>query len=159
MILESTIGAIVGGAFRLVPEFLKTLDRKNERGHELKMLDAEMRFASLRAEQEMRKIDAAMTISEMDAITKAVTEQGQTARAAGSFVAAISALVRPLVTYWFVCMYSAVKIVGMQMAIMAGGDWRDVLIKSWTTDDMSMLTMILTFWFIGRVFERQQKGA
>lgn len=154
MILESTIGAVVGGAFRLVPEFLKAFDRKNERGHELLMLEAEMKFAGMRAEQEMRKIDAAMTMAEVDAIGKAITEQGQTARAAGWFVAGISALVRPLVTYWFVTMYSAVKIVSMQMAVAAGAPWREVLVNSWTVDDMSMLTMILTFWFIGRVFER-----
>ena len=158
MILESTLGAVVGGAFRLIPEVMKTFDRKNERGHELSMLEAEMRFASLRAEHEMKKVEASMTLAELDAVTKAVTEQGQTSRAAGWFVAGISALVRPLVTYWFVMMYSAVKIVGMQLAVAAGGDWREVLIKSWTVDDMSMLTMILTFWFIGRIFERQ-KGA
>jgi hypothetical protein len=155
MILESTIGAIVGGAFRLVPEFLKTLDRKNERGHELKMLDAEMRFASLRAEQEMRKIDAAMTISEMDAITKAVTEQGQTARAAGSFVAAISALVRPLVTYAFVSMYLTVKIVGINMAIDLGGRWEQVLINAWTEEDAALLSSVLMFWFVSRSLNPQ----
>jgi hypothetical protein len=55
-------------------------------------------------------------------------------------------------------MYSSVKIVGIQLAIMAGGDWREVLIKSWTIDDMSMLTMILTFWFIGRIYERQRSA-
>ena len=158
MILESTLGAVVGGAFRLIPEALRFFSSKQDQKHELAMLEAEMKFASLRAEHEMKKVEASMTLAELNAVTMAVTEQGQTSRAAGWFTAALSALVRPLVTYWFVTMYSAVKIVGMQLAVAAGGDWREVLIKSWTVDDMSMLTMILTFWFIGRVFERQ-KGA
>ena len=156
MILESTIGAIVGGAFRLAPEIVKAFDRKNERGHELLMLDAEMKFASMRAEHEMHKIDASMTIAEMDAIGEALKEQGQTARAAGKFVAGVSALVRPLVTYWFVILYSSVKIVSMQMAIAAGGEWKEVLVASWKMEDMSMLTMILTFWFVGRIYERSK---
>jgi len=104
----------------------------------------------------MHKIDASMTIAEMDAIGEALKEQGQTARAAGKFVAGVSALVRPLVTYWFVILYSSVKIVSMQMAIAAGGQWREVLVSSWTKDDMSMLTMVLTFWFVGRVYERSK---
>jgi hypothetical protein len=90
----------------------------------------------------------------MDAISQAVKEQGQTARAAGKFVAAISALVRPLVTYWFVVMFSAVKVVSMSMAISAGGYWQEVLVQSWTADDMAMLMMILSFWFVGRTLDR-----
>lgn len=154
MILESTIGGIVGGLFRILPEGLKLLDRKNERKHELAMLETEFRFASMKAEHEMRKIDASMTLAEMEAIGQATKEQGETARAAGWFVAAISALVRPIVTYWFVVMYSAVKIISMQMAVASGAFWKDVIVSSWAPEDMSMLTMVLTFWFVGRVYER-----
>lgn len=157
MILESTIGGIVGGIFRLIPEGLKILDRKNERSHELALLEAEMKFAGMRAEHEMRKIDASMTIAEMDAIGDAIKEQGQTARAAGWFIAAISALVRPLVTYWFVIMYSMVKIVTMSMAVSAGADWKAVLVENWNEEDMSLLVMVLTFWFVGRVYDRSNK--
>jgi hypothetical protein len=106
---------------------------------------------------EMRRVDAAMSMSELDAMTKAITEQGETARSAGWFVAAISALVRPLVTYWFVCMYSAVKIVGMMMAVDAGGDWKEVIVTSWKPEDMGMLSMVLTFWFINRSMEKMSK--
>ncbi len=148
----------LGGLLRLAPEFLKGLDRKNERKHELAMMEIEVRIAEKRMEHEMRKVDAAMTMAEMDAISAAVKEQGQTARAAGWFVAAMSALVRPVVTYWFVAMYSAVKIVGMMMAVQAGGDWKEVLIQSWTGDDMAMLVMVLSFWFVGRVYDRQRAG-
>lgn len=156
MILESTIGGIVGGLFRVIPEGLKIFDRKNERTHELAMLEAEFKFAQAKAEHEMKKIDASMTLAEMDAIGEAIKEQGQTARSSGWFVSALSALVRPLVTYWFVVMYSTVKIVTMQMAIIEGASWKDVILSNWTPDDMSMLTMVLTFWFVGRVYERNK---
>jgi len=148
----------LGGLLRLAPEVLKGLDRKNERAHELAMMEIEIRIAEKRMEHEMRKVDAAMTIAEMDAISAAIKEQGQTARAAGKFVAAVSALVRPIVTYWFVIMYSLVKIVGMTMAVQAGGDWKEVLIQSWTADDMAMLVLVLSFWFVGRVYDRQRQS-
>jgi len=144
----------LGGLLRLAPEIMKGFDRKNERHHELAMTQLEIQIVEKRLEHEMRKVDAAMTMAEMDAISQAVKEQGQTARAAGKFVAAMSALVRPLVTYWFVVMYSAVKIVSMSMAIAAGIYWKEVLINSWTADDMAMLVMVLSFWFVGRTIDR-----
>jgi len=154
MILETLGGGLLGGLFRLAPEVIKIFDAKNERSHELAMLQAEMEFAKLNAERELHRTDAAMTIAELDAMGAALKEQGQTARSAGWFVAAISALVRPLVTYWFVIMYSVVKIVSIQMAVAAGGFWKDVLVTSWTPEDASLLMLILTFWFVGRVYER-----
>jgi hypothetical protein len=155
MILETLGGGLIGGLFRLAPEVLKLLDSKNARAHELGMLQAEMQLATMRGEQEMRRTEASMTIAELDAVSQALKEQGQTARAAGWFVAALSALVRPLVTYWFVTMYSAVKIVGMLMAAAAGAYWQEVLVQHWTEQDMSILMMLLTFWFVGRVYERK----
>lgn len=156
MIIETLGGGLLGGIFRLAPEVIKIFDSKNARSHELKMLEAEMAFAQLNAAAEMHKTNAAMTVAELDAMGQALKEQGQTARSAGWFVAAISALVRPLVTYWFVVMYSVVKIVSIQMAVAAGGFWKDVLVTSWTPEDASLLMLVLTFWFVGRVYERSK---
>ena len=156
MILETLGGGLLGGIFRLAPEVIKIFDSKNVRSHELKMLEAEMAFAQLNVAAEMHKTNAEMTVAELDAMGAALKEQGQTARAAGWFVAAISALVRPLVTYWFVVMYSVVKIVSIQMAVADGGFWKDVLVTSWAPEDASLLMLVLTFWFVGRVYERSK---
>lgn len=157
MIVESLASGLVGGALRLFPEVMKVFDSKNARKHELELLKAEMEFAALRAEHSMKQAEGAMTVSELDAISDAIVEQGKTSRAAGWFVAALSALVRPLVTYWFVGLYSAVKIVSMNLAVASGEDWKEVVLRHWTADDMNLLVMILTFWFVGRVFERNKK--
>jgi hypothetical protein len=155
--LETLFGGLLGGIFRIAPEVMKLFDRANERKHELAMLNAEMEFAKIRGEIAMRQTEAQMTIAEINAMLEALKEQGQTARAAGKWVAAISALVRPLVTYWFVVLYSLVKILGMILAIQAGGEWKEVIVNSWTNDDMAMLMLVLTFWFVGRVWERQKQ--
>lgn len=155
--IESILGGLLGGIFRIAPEFLKWLDRKGEREHELKMLQAEMEFAKIRGEIMMKQVEASMTVAELDAMGEALKEQGQTARAAGKIVAAISALVRPLVTYWFVVLYSAVKILSIRMAIDQGGEWKQVIVSSWTEADMAMLMLVLTFWFVGRVWERNKR--
>ena len=155
--LESLFGGLLGGLFRLAPEVLKLLDRKSERLHELALLNAEMEFAKVRGEIMMRQTEAVMTVAELDAVGKGVEEQGRTARAAGKTIAAISALVRPIVTYAFVATYFLVKLAAYLLALEQGGDWRIVLLDMWNKDDMAILTLILTFWFVGRVWERGQK--
>jgi hypothetical protein len=117
-----------------------------------------MEFAKVRGEIMMRQTEAVMTVAELDAVGKGVEEQGRTARAAGKTIAAISALVRPVVTYAFVATYFLVKLAAYLLALEQGGDWRIVLLDMWNKDDMAILTLILTFWFVGRVWERGQKS-
>jgi hypothetical protein len=152
--LETLLGGVFGGVLRLAPEALKLFDRKSERKHELALLNAEMEFARVRGEIAMRQVEATMLQSELDTIGKAFEEQSKTATAAGWFVAAISALVRPVITYAFVGAYFAVKGASFSLAIEQDGNWRDVILSLWTQDDVTILFMIVSFWFVGRVWER-----
>jgi hypothetical protein len=152
--METLLGGVFGGLLRLAPEALKFFDRKNDRKHELAMLEAEGRIAQAKAEAAMRETEARMTMAELDAISEALKEQGSTATAAGKIVAGISALVRPFVTYLFVIAYATVKIAAFTIAVEQGGEWKAVLTSMWGADDMAVLNMILSFWFVGRVYER-----
>ena len=152
--MEALLGGVFGGLLRLAPEALKFFDAKNERKHELAMLEAEGRIAKEKAEAAMRETEARMTIAELDAIGEALKEQGSTAQAAGKIVAGISALVRPFVTYLFVIAYATVKIAAFVLALDQGGEWKAVLTSMWGEDDMAVLNMSLSFWFVGRVYER-----
>ncbi len=153
---EALFGGIFGGLLRLAPEIIKLFDRANERKHELAMLSAEMEFAKVRGEIAMREAEAEMTGKELDAISKAFAEQSKTAAAAGKVVAAISALVRPTITYAFVGAYFIVKFASYLLAVEQGGNWRDVILSLWTQDDVTILFMITSFWFVGRVWERNR---
>ena len=152
--METLLGGVFGGLLRLAPEALKFLDQKNERKHELAMLEAEMKFAQVKGEIAMRQTEAQMTMAEVAAIGEAFKEQSATAQAAGKVVAAISALVRPFVTYLFVVAYALVKVAGYLIALEQGGEWKSVITTMWSVDDMAVLNMILSFWFVGRVYER-----
>lgn len=154
---ETLLGGLFGGVLRLAPEAFKLFDRAGERKHELAMVNAEMEFAKVKGEIAMRQTEAAMTVAEMDAIGEAFKEQSQTSKNAGWFVSAISALVRPTVTYLFLSLYAAVKVAGFLIAMEQSGNWKEVVIQLWGVDDMAVLNMILSFWFIGRVYERTRK--
>ena len=153
---ETLLGGVFGGILRLAPEVFKIFDKKNERAHELRMVQAEMEFAKIRGEIAMRQVEAAMTMAEVDAIGEAFKEQSQTAKNAGKFVSAISALVRPTVTYAFLALYAAVKIAAFMIAIDQNGDWKEVLIQMWGSDDLAVFNMVISFWFVGRVYERSR---
>jgi hypothetical protein len=153
---ETLLGGVFGGILRLAPEVFKIFDKKNERAHELRMVQAEMEFAKIRGEIAMRQVEAAMTMAEVDAIGEAFKEQSQTAKNAGKVVSAISALVRPTVTYAFLALYAAVKIAAFMIAIDQNGDWKEVLIQMWGSDDLAVFNMVISFWFVGRVYERSK---
>jgi hypothetical protein len=155
--LTSLLGAVAGGLFRVLPELLKFLERKDERRHELNLLDKEKEIAQIKGEIAMRQTQANLMTTELTALSAALQEQGETARAAGSWVAAISALVRPAVTYAVVSFYFAVKLATFVLAVQQDGAWAAVLKDMWTEDDQAVLSLVLTFWFVGRVWERANK--
>lgn len=153
---ETLLGGVFGGLLRLAPELMKLWDRKDERKHELQMLDRELDFAKTKAEVQLRQAETELATTQLDTLSEAFREQAQTAQAAGKFVAAMSALVRPAVTYIFIILYALVKLAGYALAVSQGGDWSAVLVGMWSVDDMAVLNMILSFWFVGRVYERSR---
>ena len=153
------LGSIFGGLFRLAPEVLKFLDKKNERQHELSMFQLQTDLEKMRGEFKMEEKYVDYSIQQMDTIKAAFQEQAETAKAAGWFVAAISALVRPGITWALFFMYAAVKAAALVIAFQTGANWMEVVTKCWDEDDFALFTMVLTFWFVGRSIERYQKPA
>ena len=152
------LGSIFGGIFRLAPEVLKFLDKKNERQHELSMFQLQTDLEKMRGEFKMEEKYVDYSIQQMDTIKAAFQEQAETAKAAGWFVAAISALVRPGITWALFFMYAAVKAAALVIAFKTGADWAEVISKCWDEDDFGVFTMCITFWFVGRSVEKYQKS-
>lgn len=153
--VETLLGGVFGGLLRLAPEALKLLDRKSEREHELRMVSLEHDFAKTQAEVALRQSQDNVTVREFEAIAQASEEQSRTSVAAGWLIAGINALVRPLTTYLFLGCYFLVKIALYSMAMDQGGAWQQVIVSLWTKDDATILFMIISFWFVGRVYERK----
>ena len=152
------MGSIFGGLFRLAPEILKFLDKKNERQHELSMFQLQTDLEKLRGEFRMEEKYVDYSISQMDTIKEAFKEQAETAKAAGWFMAFISASVRPGITWFLFFMYAGVKAAAIMLAFQANASWAEVLVKSWDEDDFGMLSMVLSFFFVGRSVEKYQKS-
>ena len=156
--IETLLGGLLGGAFRLAPEILKWIDRKAEREHELAMQDKALEFEKLRGAQRMAEInaagDAAWNTGAIEALKEAVAGQGRPTGV--KWADALSSSVRPIITYWFMALYCAAKTAAFVGAIDAGAEWIPAIQAAWTEADQALWAGVLNFWFLGRVFDKVQ---
>lgn len=153
---SGVLGSIVGGLFRLAPEVLKWWDRKDERSHELEMFKLQTELEITRGSNRIEEKYVDHSIAQLSAIQTAFKGQADEAGKSYKWVAALSALVRPIVTYVIFALYVCFKITTIVYAINSGAAWNQVIVANWTLEDFAMLNMILTFWFVGRTIEKRQ---
>ena len=154
--IETFLGGLLGGVFRLAPEILKWLDRKGERGHELAMQDKALEFEKLRGAQRMSEIgagaEAAWSVGAIETLREAVRTQGE--KTGVRWADALSISVRPVITYWFMALYCAAKTATVAAALTGGAGWGVAILYAWTEADQALWAGVLNFWFLGRVFDR-----
>jgi hypothetical protein len=151
----------MGGALRILPEILKFFDSKNERSHELRMGEQNLKLVQLQQAGQLAIADRTMEgnqfVSAMEAMRVGIEAQGK--QTGIKWVDAMAATVRPIITYWIFILYAAVKTAILAMAVEAHVSLDKALAASWTAADDAMLSAVLTFWFVGRVWERKEPRA
>lgn len=154
MLSGGILGGLFGGIFRLAPEVLKFFDKKNERSHELMMFSRQCELEQLRGQQRLAEIgaqrEAAVDVGVMDAFNAAIQQQADMVKAAGGWAASLSASVRPVMTYYLLVMYGAVKTAFIILAYQNNVPFAEALAKNWMPDDMSLLTGVINYWMIDR---------
>ena len=153
------LGSIFGGIFRMAPEVLKWLDKKNERAHELLMFSRQCELEQLRGQQKLAEIgaqrEAAVDVGVMDAFNNAITQQAEMVKAAGGWVASLSASVRPLVTYWVLFVWSFIHVWFAWNAWLAGAPAVEVFKTMMTSDFSALLSGTINYWFLDRTLAKR----
>lgn len=153
------IGSLIGGLFRLAPEVLKWLDKKDERAHELAMFDRQCTLERERGAQKLAEIgaqrDMAIDSGVMDAFSAAINQQTEMVKAAGGWAAKASAAVRPLVTYWVWTLYSAAFITLLWITWQVTRDPAQLVKLVLTADFMAILGGITNYWFLDRTLAKR----
>ena len=165
--LSTIFGGALGAIARLVPEFLKWTDRKDERAHELNMQKSAYEFQKLKGDQTIDEAkiegDNAIGIASMTALVEAI--KGQDAPLPmpggrfGNFLTATanfaSKIMRPLITFqWVVLLYPAVIIASFVLAINHGAEPLVALVKVFGPEEKALVAGIVNFWFLDRILKR-----
>ena len=153
------LGSVFGGLFRLAPEILKWLDKKNERQHELAMFDRQCQLESQRGAQKLQEIGAqhaaAVDAGVLEALKGAIDQQTKMAKAAGGWVASLSASVRPVVTYWILFIWSFVHIWFAWNAWIQGMSPAEVFKVAMSPDFAALLAGTINYWFLDRTLAKR----
>jgi hypothetical protein len=154
---ETLLGGLLGGIFRVVPEVMKFFDAKNERKHELDMQDKAFEFQKLSGTQKLEEIGAQgqqdWNKGTLDALAEAI--KGQEVPSGIKWIDGFSKLMRPLITFqWIIILYPAVIIAAFFLAIQAGTNPLKALLDCFGPSEKALVSGILNFWFLGRVFDK-----
>ena len=153
------LGSIFGGIFRMAPEVLKFFDKKNERLHELNMFARQCDLEQMRGQMKLAEIgaqrEAAMDVGVMDAFNNAITQQAEMVKAAGGWVASLSASVRPVVTYWVLFVWSFIHVWFAYNAWLLGAPAAEVFRTMMTPDFSALLSGTINYWFLDRTLKQR----
>ena len=155
--LMTFISMFGGGILRILPEIIGLFGKGIDNSHELAMLVAQTELEKLQAAD---KQALAVTQGTIDQTLAAMTLQGEALKgqmqlSGIKFVDALNMLVRPLVTYYFLILFGIYKAAMLSVALVNQDVWHAIL-QVYTADDAAMLSGILAFWFVGRVFEKSK---
>lgn len=155
------LGSLLGGAFRLAPELMKVWDRKNERKHELEMFKESAALEKIKGDARLSEINAGhdrdVDVGVLDAFKLAVQSQTDLVKSAsdstfGKFIAAVSASVRPFITYWILAIYTFIHIYVAFSVDVTGVSFYKLVM---TTDFVALVSGIINYWFLDRTLAKR----
>lgn len=144
----SLLGGGLGAILRFVPELMKIYTAKADQAHELRMTQLQLEIDQARATQQIDLVHAQQAAAEaaaqMQALADAVKSQGQ--MTGWKFIDGINQSVRPVLTYWWMVLFTMFKIQEIQSLGRV----------TWDEQDWGMLSMILGFWFVDRAIRKSK---
>jgi len=126
---------------------------------ELAMFKHQCDLEAQRGQQKLAEIgaqrEAAMDVGVMDAFNNAITQQAEMVKAAGGWVASLSASVRPVVTYWVLFVWSFIHVWFAWNAWLAGAPAVEVFKTMMTPDFSALLSGTINYWFLDRTLKQR----
>lgn len=155
--LMTLISMLGGGLLRMAPEVFSFLNKGKDYAHELAMMDKQIEVAKAKAADDRETMTVQGDITQVAAMMDAQKEalKGQMQLVGNPFADALNFLVRPLTTYYYLGIYGLVKFATLEVAMREADKWTAIK-QCWTADDAAVLSGILAFWFVGRVFDKKQ---
>ena len=156
--IETLFGTLLGGVFRMAPEVLKWLDRKDERKHELAMVDKQIDADRLKLEAGQKLADTQaeerITLADLQAMIEAT--KAQAVQTGVKWVDALSSLMRPTITFWWVIvLYTGALVAQFLVLVQQGDSGVQAILHLWGPDERAIVASIVAFWFVDRSLRKR----
>jgi hypothetical protein len=148
-----------GGLFRLIPFVVDFFKQRQDAEHEYRMTQLQLQIDQARASQQIdiahAQAEIASNAGEMAAWAEAI--KGEATRTGIGWVDAISATVRPVLTYWWcLVLYTTAKGFLVWAAIKANAPPAAFAAILVTEFDTAVIGSIFSFWFVDRALRKMQ---
>jgi hypothetical protein len=143
------LASVVGYICSIVPELIKILKDKNDKQHELQILDRQLAYDKKKHNAILEEIRYDRDLMEKASIYS-------TYKSGVSWVDGINAMVRPVLAYSFFCMYVTVKFMQYK-AISSSALLVEYIDVIWNMEDHAIFAGIISFYFGQRTFRKPGK--
>ena|ERR1041385_1942047 len=150
---------LFGGLLRFLPEILSFFDKKEDRAHELAMLQAQLEVEKLRGQLAIDQIQAQGEINkqltEMQAIMQMNTDQMKPSGV--KWIDGFNAFIRPFLTMWWCCvLYSTFMFCEAFVLYQGGSSYVQAFLGVFGEAEKSICASIFGFYFLHRVIIAQK---
>ena len=151
----SLLGSLLGFGTSSIPMIMGFFEKKQANKQELLMLEAKARYASELSKLKLQEMDAQADIEEVKGLYKHAESLAQANKS--TFVSALQASVRPVITYAFFSVFAFVKITYVIMAVQSGTEVLPAILEAWDAESQTIFAAIISFWFGNRLFKARNK--
>lgn len=144
----SLLGSLLGFGTSFLPKVMDFFQDKQDKKHELAVLDKQMEAAKKGHDAKLEEINADADIREIEALHRHDTATGV------SFIDGLRGSVRPVITYAFFFLFCFVEWSAYAALTAAGVDTMTSLETVWDEDVKALFAAVISFWFGGRAISK-----
>jgi hypothetical protein len=137
------LGSLLGFISSAFPDLLNIWQDKQDRKHELQILDRQMEKMRLGHNQRLEEITVNADINESLALLKHDSQPSGI-----KWVDGLRSSVRPVITYAFFLLFTAIKICALYVLVFDQGlDFVIALPQIWDPETQALFAAVMSFWF------------
>ena len=147
----SLLGSLLGFGTSFLPKVMDYFQDKQDKSHELKVMEVQIRQQKELASQKLEMINVEADVREIEALQKSMQPTGV------AWVDGLRGSVRPVITYAFFGLFIFVEVSAYLALTASGVSGLDAVNAVWDEDTKALFAAVIAFWFGGRAISRGKK--
>jgi hypothetical protein len=138
--MVTILASLLGFIGSILPEVFKIFRDKNDKKHELSILEKQIELQKLGINSKLSEVDAGVDIAHSKALYS-------TYKTGITWVDALNGTVRPVLAYAFFTLYALVKILQLCLLNPSAGDLVGYVNLIWNNEDQAIFAAVVSFYF------------